>query len=139
MKSRAAGDGRRFGPAYDPGRRRGTNPRTSRSLPRGWSHSSSFRDAACVRRNSLMQATLVYDGIIAGTLSARADGRGLVFSACHPDFGIIQGSTFANRHAAQKAVDRVAQTQGLAGHLWADASPEHGPHEEIRRIRHGTV
>lgn len=57
-----------------------------------------------------MQATLHVAGLVAGTLNARTDGRGLQFQASHPCFAVIDGSTFANRHAAQKAIDRVAQT-----------------------------
>ena len=51
----------------------------------------------------------------AGVVKVREDGRVLVFHATDPDFSTLDGSSFANRHATQRAVERVARLQ-----LWTD-------------------
>ena len=48
----------------------------------------------------------------AGVLRPRDDGLALVFYATDPDFETLDGSSFANRHATQKAVERVARLVG---------------------------
>jgi hypothetical protein len=47
----------------------------------------------------------------AGIVKPRDDGRALVFHATDPDFHTLDGSSFANRHATQRAVERVAWLQ----------------------------
>lgn len=49
----------------------------------------------------------------AGVASPRDDRNALVFRASHPAFATLDGSSFANRHAVQRAVDRIARLDGL--------------------------
>lgn len=49
----------------------------------------------------------------AGVASPRDDGKALVFRAANPAFATLDGSSFANRHAVQRAVDRIARLEGL--------------------------
>lgn len=58
-------------------------------------------------------STIRTNGLTAGILSAKADGRGYVFYATDAAFGTLHGSAFANRHAAQRAADRLAQASDL--------------------------
>ncbi|MDZ4841130.1 MAG: hypothetical protein SH859_03155 [Hyphomicrobium aestuarii] len=56
----------------------------------------------------MSQAQVVRAGSIrVGILSERADGRSFVFHASDPAYVTLDGSSFANRHAAQRAIDRV--------------------------------
>lgn len=55
--------------------------------------------------------------LTAGILSQPAGKLTFVFHASNPLFATLDGSSFANRHASQRAVERVAQTQGLAARV----------------------
>jgi hypothetical protein len=75
------------------------------------------------------------NNLTAGILSRRSDGRGSVFYASETVFNPLHGSTFANRHAAQRAVDRIAQAHSLSGPYaaaWVDTN-------ENRAIRNAMV
>jgi hypothetical protein len=74
---------------------------------------STGRDAN--RATSIMTATIIQVGKrTAGVVKPREDGRALVFHATDPDFSTLDGSSFANRHAMQRAVERVAWLQESA-------------------------
>jgi len=61
----------------------------------------------------MSQAQVVRAGSIrVGVLSERADGRAFVFHASDPAYLTLDGSSFANRHAAQRAIDRVTAAAG---------------------------
>jgi hypothetical protein len=57
--------------------------------------------------------------LTAGVLSQHPHKSSFVFHAANPAFATLDGSSFANRHAIQRAVDRLAQTQGLASSIAA--------------------
>lgn len=67
-----------------------------------------------MQRNANMTAYVVRVGqLTAGILNQRAGTGAFVFYAANPLFATLDGSSFANRHALQRAVDRVALLQGL--------------------------
>ncbi|MEQ1697662.1 MAG: hypothetical protein ABL901_17645 [Hyphomicrobiaceae bacterium] len=61
-----------------------------------------------------MTASIIQVGTrTAGVVRPREDGRALVFHATDSDFKTLDGSSFANRHATQRAVERIARLQGI--------------------------
>lgn len=46
-----------------------------------------------------------------GVFNMRDDGQRLIFRSTDPGFAVLDGSTFANRHALQRAVERLASLE----------------------------
>ena len=81
-------------------------------------------------------ATIItVNGQTAGVLMTRDDSRGHVFHTSDVAFKVLDGSTFANRHAAQRAAERIGSVVHgqFLGRLGADEG------QEIRDIRNSRV
>jgi hypothetical protein len=78
-----------------------------------------------------MTASIIHAGRrTVGVVRQRDDRRALVFYATDPDFSTLDGSSFANRHAVQRAVERIARLSrgsetpdNVQGYSYVKASP----------------